>query len=224
LALELYVHIHHVFMTDMLRQMADLPSMEALVQMPIPLSYYIASKLPLQDCTRQELLETEGTVNRLKREIQLLEGMDKLKCNRCRELIARRSDMLVMSSDGPISAYVNAHGYVHETLTLSNAYGLFEDGDAQTENSWFPGYAFSLSFSAFSMPSQLWCISFNSTSMCTWFYDASYCLYPSLVSLFHMSNFRKASGCWLMGTDLLHGYQWAWSTSYLCKLACTLTL
>ncbi|KAH9559676.1 hypothetical protein CY35_06G070900 [Sphagnum magellanicum] len=129
---------------DMLRQMADLPSMEALVQMPIPLSYYIASKLPLQDCTRQELLETEGTVNRLKREIQLLEGMDKLKCNRCRELIARRSDMLVMSSDGPISAYVNAHGYVHETLTLSNAYGLFEDGDAQTENSWFPGYAWVL--------------------------------------------------------------------------------
>jgi hypothetical protein len=191
LVLELYVHIHHVFMTDMLRQMADLPSMEALVQMPIPLSYYIASKLPLQDCTRQELLETEGTVDRLKREIQLLEGMDKLKCNRCRELIARRSDMLVMSSDGPISAYVNAHGYVHETLTLSNAYGLFEDGEAQTENSWFPGYAFSPSFAAFSMLSQLWCITFNSTSMCTWFYDASYCFYPSLVSLFHMSNFRK---------------------------------
>jgi hypothetical protein len=80
------------------------------------------------------------------------------------ELIARRSDMLVMSSDGPISAYVNAHGYVHETLTLSNAYGLFEDGDAQTENSWFPGYAFSPSFAAFFMPSQLWCITFNSTS------------------------------------------------------------
>jgi hypothetical protein len=75
--------------------------------------------------------------------------------NFMQELIARRSDMLVMSSDGPISAYVNAHGYVHETLTLSNAYGLFEDGDAQTENSWFPGYAFSLSFAAFSMPSQL---------------------------------------------------------------------
>jgi hypothetical protein len=121
------------------------------------------------------------------------------------ELIARRSDMLVMSSDGPISAYVNAHGYVHETVTLSNAYGLFEDGDAQTENNWFPGYVFSPSFSAFSMPSQLWCITFNNTSMCNWFYDALYCWYPSLVSLFHMSNFRKASGFWLMGTHLLHG-------------------
>jgi len=55
-------------------------------------------------------------------------------------LIARHSNMLMMSSDGPISTYVNAHGYVHETLTLSNAYGLFEDGAPQTENSWFPGY------------------------------------------------------------------------------------
>lgn len=93
--IELYVHIHHVFMTDMLRQMADLPSMEALVQMPIPLSYYIASKLPLQDCTRQELLETEGTVNRLKREIRLLEGMDKLKCNRCRVCMCCAASCLV---------------------------------------------------------------------------------------------------------------------------------
>jgi hypothetical protein len=30
-----------------------------------------------------QLLEMEGTVNRLKCEIQLLEWMDKLKCNRC---------------------------------------------------------------------------------------------------------------------------------------------
>jgi hypothetical protein len=95
LVLELYVHIHHVFMTDMFRQMADLPSMVALVQMPIPLSYYIASKLPLQDCTRQELLETEGIVNRLKREIQLLEGMDKLKCNRCRVCMCSAASCLV---------------------------------------------------------------------------------------------------------------------------------
>ncbi|CAK9199186.1 unnamed protein product [Sphagnum jensenii] len=129
---------------DLLGQVTDLPSMEALVCKPIPLSYYIASKLPLQDCTRQELLEMESTVNRLKCEMQLLEQMYKLKCSHCWELIARRSDMLMMSSDGPISAYVNAHGYIHETLTLSNAYGLFEDGAPQTENSWFPGYAWVL--------------------------------------------------------------------------------
>jgi len=47
--------------------------------------------------------------------------------------------MLVMSADGPISAYVNAHGYVHETLTLARARGLVLDGQPQIANSWFPG-------------------------------------------------------------------------------------
>jgi cereblon len=47
--------------------------------------------------------------------------------------------MLVMSSDGPITAYVNAHGYVHETLTLAHARGLILAGQPQTTNSWFPG-------------------------------------------------------------------------------------
>lgn len=56
------------------------------------------------------------------------------------EVIARRSDIFVMSSDGAIGAYVNLHGYVHETLTLSCARGMRIEGPPQTENSWFPGY------------------------------------------------------------------------------------
>ncbi|KAH8955293.1 hypothetical protein BDL97_08G129100 [Sphagnum fallax] len=124
---------------DMLRQMADLPRMEAMVRSPNLLSYHIASNMPLQDATRQELLEVDGTVNRLRREIELLETMDQLRCKCCSSIIARRSDMLVMSSDGPITAYVNAHGYVHETLTLARARGLILAGQPQTTNSWFPG-------------------------------------------------------------------------------------
>ncbi|CAM6024635.1 unnamed protein product [Sphagnum balticum] len=129
---------------DMLRQMADLPRMEAMVRSPNLLSYHIASNMPLQDATRQELLEVDGTVHRLRREIELLETMDQLRCKCCFSIIARRSDMLVMSSDGPITAYVNAHGYVHETLTLARARGLILAGQPQTANSWFPGYAWTL--------------------------------------------------------------------------------
>jgi len=126
----------------MLRQMAELPRMEAMVRTPTLLSYYIASNMPLQDATRQELLEVDGTVYRLRREIELLESMDQLRCKRCMGIIARRSDMLVMSADGPISAYVNAFGHVHETLTLARARGLSLAGQPQTTaNSWFPGYA-----------------------------------------------------------------------------------
>lgn len=129
---------------DMLRQMAELPRMEAIVRTPSLLSYYIASNMPLQDATRQELLEIDGTVYRLRREIELLESMDQLRCQQCLDIKARRSDMLVMSADGPISAYVNAHGYVHETLTLQRASGLVLAGQPQTANSWFPGYAWVL--------------------------------------------------------------------------------
>ena len=47
-----------------------------------------------------------------------------------------------MSADGPISAYVNAFGHVHETLTLARARGLSLAGQPQTTaNSWFPGLA-----------------------------------------------------------------------------------
>lgn len=67
----------------MLRQMAELPRMEAMVRTPTLLSYYIASNMPLQDATRQELLEVDGTVYRLRREIELLESMDQLRCKRC---------------------------------------------------------------------------------------------------------------------------------------------
>jgi cereblon len=64
------------------------------------------------------------------------------------EIIARRSDIFVMSSDGAIGAYVNLHGYVHETLTLSCARGMRIEGPPQTENSWFPGYVHFLKMSA----------------------------------------------------------------------------
>lgn len=54
-------------------------------------------------------------------------------------IIARRSDMLVMSSEGPLGAYVNPGGFVHEIMTLHNASGLALVGRATTEYSWFPG-------------------------------------------------------------------------------------
>lgn len=67
----------------MLRQMAELPRMEEMVRSPAMLSFYIASNMPLHDSTRQELLEVDGVVHRLRREIQLLESMDRLRCKTC---------------------------------------------------------------------------------------------------------------------------------------------
>lgn len=47
--------------------------------------------------------------------------------------------MLVMSSEGPLGAYVNPGGYVHEIMTLYKANGITPYGRTATEYSWFPG-------------------------------------------------------------------------------------
>lgn len=47
--------------------------------------------------------------------------------------------MLVMSNEGPLGAYVNPHGYVHEVMTLHKANGLVVIGYPVKEFSWFPG-------------------------------------------------------------------------------------
>lgn len=55
--------------------------------------------------------------------------------------------MLVMSSDGPLGAYVNPSGCVHEIMTLFEADGLALVGHAIKEYSWFPGYGLNFLFS-----------------------------------------------------------------------------
>lgn len=44
-----------------------------------------------------------------------------------------------LSLCGPMAAYVNPHGYVHETLTVYKASNLTLIGRPSTEHSWFPG-------------------------------------------------------------------------------------
>lgn len=44
-----------------------------------------------------------------------------------------------MSVDGPLAAYVNPGGYVHDTLTVTESFNLKRSGRPSTEHSWFPG-------------------------------------------------------------------------------------
>ncbi|CAN1784893.1 Protein cereblon [Linum perenne] len=129
---------------DMWKKIVGSPSMDGMVKKPDLLSFYIASKIPVSEPTRQELLEIDGVSYRLRREIELLERFNLVRCKICKNIIARRSDMLVMSSDGPLGAYVNPHGCVHEIVTLFKANGLALMGRPVTEYSWFPGYAWTI--------------------------------------------------------------------------------
>ena len=47
--------------------------------------------------------------------------------------------MFSMALEGPLAAYVNPGGYVHETMTVYKAHGLNLIGRPSTEHSWFPG-------------------------------------------------------------------------------------
>ncbi|XP_004291163.1 PREDICTED: protein cereblon [Fragaria vesca subsp. vesca] len=129
---------------DMWKQIVGAPLMDCLVKKPDLLSFYIASKIPVSESTRQELLEIDGISYRLRREIELLQTVNLIRCKTCQTVFARRSDMLVMSSEGPLGAYVNPHGCVHEIMTLHKATGLALIGSAVKEYSWFPGYAWTI--------------------------------------------------------------------------------
>ncbi|KAE9452328.1 hypothetical protein C3L33_15771, partial [Rhododendron williamsianum] len=115
------------------------PSMDVHVTKPDCLSFCIASKIPVSESTRQELLDIDGASYRLRRVIELLENFDHVRCKSCQAVIGKRSDVLIMSSEGPLGAYVNQHGYVHELMTLHKANGLALIGGPVKEYSWFPG-------------------------------------------------------------------------------------
>ncbi|KAG5018816.1 hypothetical protein JHK87_014671 [Glycine soja] len=129
---------------DMWKRMVGMPDMDSLIKKPDVLSFHIASKIPVSESTRQELLDIDSIAYRLRREIELLESIDLIRCKSCETIIAKRSDMLIMSSEGPLSAYVNSGGYVHEIMTLYKANGLALTGSAVADHSWFPGYAWTI--------------------------------------------------------------------------------
>ncbi|CAN8315118.1 unnamed protein product [Cochlearia groenlandica] len=129
---------------DLWKQIVGVPNVETIVNKPDILSFLIASKIPVSESIRQELLELDGVSYRLQREIELLECFDRVRCKHCQTVIARRSDMLVMSSDGPLGAYVNPYGYVHEIMTFYKAKDIALRGRPVKKDSWFPGYAWTI--------------------------------------------------------------------------------
>ncbi len=67
-----------------------------------------------------------------------------LCCKDCGTLIAKKEDVFSMAVEGPLGAFVNPHGHVHETLTVYKAQNVHLRGRSSTEHSWFPGYAWTI--------------------------------------------------------------------------------
>ncbi|XP_076469200.1 protein cereblon-like [Babylonia areolata] len=108
------------------------------------LSYWVAQNLPLDNTLRMHLLEVTCPVHRLRSEITIMKKCAVLCCVACSQQIARKEDLFSMSMEGPLGAYVNPQGHVHETLTVYKANNLSLLGRPSTEHSWFPGYAWTI--------------------------------------------------------------------------------
>lgn len=119
--------------------------------------------------------------------------MTDLVCRQCNALIAKTDDIMTMSTEGasvsfrmlqqlpqtppssasgPLGTYVNAHGFVHDTITVQRTHrervvvvgmndasrakhnqpiAVYEHeqiltGEPERRDSWFPGYAWSLAY------------------------------------------------------------------------------
>ncbi|KAL8602511.1 hypothetical protein ACOMHN_065383 [Nucella lapillus] len=108
------------------------------------LSYWVAQNLPLDNAMRMHLLEVACPLHRLRSEIAIMRKCAVLCCVACTQQVARKEDVFSMSREGPLGAYVNPQGHVHETLTVYKANNLSLLGRPSTEHSWFPGYAWTI--------------------------------------------------------------------------------
>ncbi|XP_025108167.1 protein cereblon-like isoform X2 [Pomacea canaliculata] len=108
------------------------------------LSFWVVQNLPLDNNMRIHLMSLNCTVQRLQTEIHILRKCTIFCCATCMVQIARKEDVFSMSEEGPLSAYVNPGGHVHETLTVSKARNLHLIGRSSSEHSWFPGYSWTI--------------------------------------------------------------------------------
>ncbi|XP_071082193.1 protein cereblon-like [Haliotis cracherodii] len=113
-------------------------------QDPTELSYWVAQNLPLDDSMRLHLLGLNSAVQRLRCELSIIQKCTVLCCKDCGTQITHKNEVFSMSMEGPLGAYVNPGGHVHETLTVYKIQNLGLIGRPSTEHSWFPGYAWTI--------------------------------------------------------------------------------
>jgi cereblon len=131
---------------------------------PIKLSFWLASNLPFSEDDKYRLLEMYSAVQRLEYIYhKIKERTEPLLCCQCCGLpLSRASSMFTVGgAEGTTGAYVNEHGFVHQTLTVRRLLTLSQrpptitngieetdvvsfSGGPQTKDSWFPGYSWTI--------------------------------------------------------------------------------
>lgn len=112
-------------------------------------AYWVAGNLPLERTERLELLQMDCVVRLLRREVAILsQCSDNLHCASCGAFLAHTRDLFSMTSHGAAGTFVNPSGLVFQLLTLRDVhpFHVVVDVVRSTEDSWFPGFAWSITY------------------------------------------------------------------------------
>lgn len=116
-------------------------------QDPSIFAYWVAGNLPLDRQERLELLQMDCIVRLLRKEIEILGKFgDDIYCSGCGSFLAHTRDIFSMTSHGAAGTFVNPGGSVFQILTLREIHQdhVVIDVVRSTQDSWFPGYSWSI--------------------------------------------------------------------------------
>ncbi|XP_065569893.1 protein cereblon-like isoform X2 [Artemia franciscana] len=126
----------HVKTLDGTAILAVMPNSEIL-----DICYWLILQLPFSEEFTMELLSMNCVVQRLRAILSVIGKFEQgVCCKECNSSLAVTSDSLALSLHGPHGTFVNPGGYIHDTLTYSNASGIDVITSPTMEFSWFPGY------------------------------------------------------------------------------------
>ncbi|XP_048878523.1 protein cereblon-like isoform X2 [Brienomyrus brachyistius] len=118
---------------------------DSLLMNATDLSYRVAACLPIDDSLRTRLLSMGSAVQRLHYALNIMDQCSSLCCKQCQHTeITHKNEIFSLSLSGPMAAYVNPYGCVHEILTVSKASNLNLINQPSTFHCWFPGYAWTV--------------------------------------------------------------------------------
>lgn len=111
----------------------------------VVLSFWLARNVPITEKQRYQIFITNSVTQRLIILGKALDVMCFFSCKRCKNRLAKYSDLISMSKQGT-SNFCNPSGYIHFTSTLKK---MIENSSylvdrPSTEFSWFPGYAWQI--------------------------------------------------------------------------------
>ena len=107
-------------------------------------SFWATANLPMGDEVKVKLLGLRSAIQRLRVIYHLLEKCSSLRCVSCQAEISETSSIFTMSVRGPMGTFVNPHGWVHQMFTVKSSNGFDLIGKRSEQDSWFPGYAWTI--------------------------------------------------------------------------------